>query len=93
MYGNSLQMWNLLKVFNKDQYLEGLKSIDEVYDVQVNMFEEITNYHANRDKLVKKDILDKSDSKDSSSDFSEMNEDESPNIREEKIKNIYNKID
>ena len=50
---NSIQMCNLLKVLNKDKYLENLESIDEVYDCHVNMVEEIIHYHKIKDSINK----------------------------------------
>jgi hypothetical protein len=38
-------MWNLLKVLNKDMYLKNLNNINEVYDYQANLVEEITYFH------------------------------------------------
>lgn len=81
-------MWNLLKALNKDQHLEGLKSIDEVYDVQVNMFEEITNYHTNKEKI--RNSIDKTLMSDNSSELSDMEDEAGPNLGNEKIKTIYN---
>ena len=42
---NSKQICNLSALLQKDKYLEGLNSINEVYDSQVNLMEEITLYH------------------------------------------------
>lgn len=42
---NSKQMWNLVRILKHDKYLEGLTSINEVYDSQVNLLEEIIQYH------------------------------------------------
>ncbi len=48
-------MYNLLKILNKGKFLEGLNSIDEVYDGQVNVFDEIVFFHQNRHTLIKPD--------------------------------------
>jgi hypothetical protein len=45
MTKTSLQMWNLLKVLNKGMNLKNLKSINDVYDYQANIVEEITYFH------------------------------------------------
>lgn len=55
LLSNSFQMYNLLKILNKGKFLEGLNSIDEVYDGQVNVFDEIVFFHQNRHTLIKPD--------------------------------------
>ena len=42
---NSKQMWNLVRILKHDKYLEGLTSINEVYDSQVNLLEEVIHFH------------------------------------------------
>jgi hypothetical protein len=51
MLKNSIQMYNLLKILNKGKTLNGLKKIDEVYDTQVDVLDEIEFYHKNRHYL------------------------------------------
>jgi hypothetical protein len=84
MLKNSLQMWNLLKILNKDKSLEGLKSIDDVYDSQVNVIEEILYYHNFKNKIDKNDdMLNQTESSRgslNSSNINDMNDDVSPNI-------------
>ena len=82
-------MWNLLKILNKDKCLDGLNSIDEVYDSQVNIIEEILYYHNYKEKLNKNQALgDNNDSMNSSRISALNDEDDGPNMT--KIKNIYN---
>ena len=40
-----MQMWNLTRVLNKGKCLDGLMNINEVYDSQVNLLDEIIYYH------------------------------------------------
>jgi hypothetical protein len=49
-------MYNLLKILNKGRCLKGLNSIDEVYDHQVNVIDEIVFYHENKDTLNKSEL-------------------------------------
>ena len=61
---NSLQIYNLLKVLYKNKPLENLKDINEVYDNQADMIEEIIYYNNFRgNKSSKKDetVVDQSD--------------------------------
>jgi hypothetical protein len=58
MLKNSMQIYNLLKILNKGKSLEGLKSIDEVYDTQVDVLDEIIYFHQNRENLINKKIED-----------------------------------
>ena len=44
-FKNSMQMWNLTRVLNKGKCLDGLMNINEVYDSQVNLLDEIIYYH------------------------------------------------
>lgn len=85
---NSLQMWNLLRVLNKDITLDGLQSIEEVYDSHVNIIEEITYYHNLKGKIGKKD-LNMSLSSSNSEQIAAMNDSGGPVIFKN-IKNIYN---
>jgi hypothetical protein len=82
---NTMQTWNLLKILNKDKYLSGLRTIEEMYDSQVNVIEEILYYHNYKDKLVN-NVLNSSQviSVDSST-MSDMENDESPNINNQKV--------
>lgn len=52
---NSLQIYNLLKVLNKNKPLENLKDINEVYDNQADMIEEIIYYNKFKGNKGKKD--------------------------------------
>jgi hypothetical protein len=49
-FKNSMQMWNLARVLNKGKCLEGLKDINEVYESQVSILDEIIYYHKFNDK-------------------------------------------
>jgi hypothetical protein len=44
-------MYNLLKILNKGKALNGLDNIEEVYDTQVDVLDEIEYYHKNRHHL------------------------------------------
>jgi hypothetical protein len=83
MLKNSIQMWNLVKILNKDKCMEGLNSINDVYDSQVNAIEEILYYHMYRDRFNDKDAqhsqLQLAASINSSRN-SEVNEDEGPQL-------------
>lgn len=48
-------MWNLLKILNKDKTMEGLNSIEDVFDSQVNAMEEILYYHMYRERYNNKE--------------------------------------
>jgi hypothetical protein len=120
MLRKSLQMWNLLKILNKDKYLDNLNNIDEVYDSQVNVIEEILYYHnknknqeknynqnsedsedENHNKMrrnsqesstsnFKKDVVQsENDDSNLTCEIQDEAEDESPNLKESKIKTIY----
>jgi hypothetical protein len=53
---NTIQVYNLLKVLNKNKPLENLNSINEVYDNQADMIEEIIYYNKFKgNKNFKKD--------------------------------------
>jgi hypothetical protein len=49
---NSKQMWNLVRILKHDKYLEGLTSINEVYDSQVNLLEEVIHFHNMRENKI-----------------------------------------
>jgi hypothetical protein len=49
---NSKQMWNLVRILKHDKYLEGLTSINEVYDSQVNLLEEVIHFHNMRENKL-----------------------------------------
>ena len=51
MLRNCIQMWNLLKVMNKQIYLKNLNSIDEIYDLNATFTEEIEYYHNHKKKF------------------------------------------
>lgn len=90
MLKNSIQMWNLLKILNKDKCLDGLNGIDEVYDSQVNIIEEIIYYHNYKEKLNNRPNAFGDDDSINSSQMSDMEDiGDGPNVR--KIKNIFNK--
>jgi hypothetical protein len=76
-------MWNLLKILNKDKCMEGLNSIDDVYDSQVNAMEEILYYHMYRERFNNKESqhsqLQLGHSIDSSR-INETNEEEGPQL-------------
>jgi hypothetical protein len=94
MMKNSLQMWNLLKLMNKDRYLPRLNSIDEVYDSQVNIVDEIEYYHKYKENVgAPKQHDEKSHLSKESDVMSAMNEDEGPLQGGEKIKSILNAQD
>lgn len=80
-----MQIINLLKIMNKDKYLEGLNNIEEVYDSQVNIIEEVVYYHKYREKLEKiadeEEIVEKASIK--SEEESEESEDNSKTEDEE----------
>ena len=44
-------MWNLIRILKNDQCLEGLNSINEVYDSQVNLLEEVLQYHKMKENI------------------------------------------
>jgi hypothetical protein len=48
---NTVQMWNLLKILNKDRFLPNLNDIGEVYDQTANVIEEIIYYHNYKETL------------------------------------------
>ena len=50
-------MWNLVRILNHDKHLEGLNSINEVYDSQVNLLEEVIHYHNMKDNKNNDNIL------------------------------------
>ena len=53
---NSLQIYNLLKVLNKNKPLENLNNINEVYENQADMIEEIIYYNKFKvNRSIKKD--------------------------------------
>lgn len=41
----STKLINLIKVLNDDKYLSGLKSIDDIYNCNADIVEEIVCYH------------------------------------------------
>ena len=51
MLRNCIQMWNLLKVMNKQIYLKKVNSIDEIYDLNATFTEEIEYYHNHKKKF------------------------------------------
>lgn len=60
-------MYNLLKVLNKNEALENLNSIDEVYSNQVDMIDEIVYYNRiklkNKNNMPNKIKIDQGDNK------------------------------
>ena len=53
---NSLQIYNLLKVLNANIPLENLTSINDVYDNQADLIEEIVCHHKIKMRKVNKKI-------------------------------------
>lgn len=53
---NTTQMWNLLKILNKDRILPNLNNINEVYDQTANVIEEIIYYHNYREAMDAQNI-------------------------------------
>jgi hypothetical protein len=82
---NSVQMWNLLKILNKDRYLSGLNNINEVYDQTANIIEEIIYYHDNKGNFTpeEKKLLEENrdNYSSSSSGGNSEKDDEYQNIR------------
>jgi len=54
---NAKQTCNLVKVLRQDKCLEGLTTINEVYDAQVNFLEEVIHHHNVEHKGKEKDNI------------------------------------
>jgi hypothetical protein len=83
----SIQTLNLLKVLNKNQSLENLQSIDEVYEGQADMVDEVLYYHQYKDRLNKNTANINESLLSDDSKFGDMNDDISPGM-DSKIKNL-----
>ena len=66
---NSIQIFNLLKVLNKNKPLENLNDVNDVYDNPVDMIEEIIYF--NKFKGNKNLIKDETELNSSELDFAE----------------------
>ena len=73
MRKSAFQIYNLLKVLNKNIPLKGLNSISEVYENQADMIDEIVYFHKIKNRKNKK--------KDINQFF--IDKDENYNIKEE----------
>jgi len=87
---NNVQMWNLLKILNKDRFLSGLNNINEVYDQTANIIEEILYYHNYKGNFTPEEKKLFEENKEnyysSSSGGDSEEDDEYQNMRAKKIK-------
>jgi hypothetical protein len=87
---NTVQMWNLMKILNKDRFLPSLNNINEVYDQTANVIEEILYYHNYKESLdpeVKKNNEENKNSDySSSSSGSSNNYDEYAGLKDKALK-------
>lgn len=90
MFTNSIQIWNLLKVLNKDKALHGLNSIKEVCENAVNIDEEVYLYHLNKDNYQNTPALLEKSEKSEKSEMSINNLSEIIEI--EDINSVSNKF-
>ncbi len=71
----TIQMNNLLKVINSNEYLTDINSADQIYDSNVNIVEEILLFNKNR--RLENESVDETDEEDNSNSNSNSEEKES----------------
>jgi len=89
-FKNSMQIWNLVRILNKENYLEGLNTIDEVYDSQVKIYDEILYFHKSKNNKQEQDEENTLDEQSHEEKKDGVEPNETENIVKEKHEDLEN---